>query len=302
TVPGDHITFFATLTNGTNVLLTTDPRLPNENFSVQILDVRDASSGNNLMDPNPAVFPIRPSIQLIGFDTDNEWKYDINNGDRAGSGWETVGYDDSIWPSGPAGLGLDVAGNGVPIRTEIPYMTNGVVAYFRKHFTLPSETNGVVLTLRDVLEDGAIYYLNGQEVFRNRMPAGPVVFTTLAAGAPDPTPISGPFNLATTNLAAGDNVLAVAVHQSSATSTDVELAVELIANISEFSAIAPALHSARNTDGTITLTWTAPGFCLQETSILAGPTTVWSPSAVVSGAPFTPAGAARYFRLNSTCP
>jgi hypothetical protein len=80
----------------------------------------------------------------------------------------------------------------------------------------------VSLTLRDVVEDGAVYYLNGQEIFRNRMNAGPVTNGTFAVDAPDPTPIAGPFTLATTNLLAGDNVLAAEVHQSSATSSDLE--------------------------------------------------------------------------------
>ena len=299
---GSYITFFATLTNGTNVTLTTDPRAPGTNYSVQILDVRDASSGHNAMNPNPTVVPIRPTVQLIGFDTDNEWKYDINNGDRTGSGWETVAFDDSNWPSGPAGVGHDVAGNGVPIRTDIPYMTNGVVTYFRKHFNLPGSTNGVVLALRDVVEDGAVYYLNGQEVFRNRMPTGAVTFATLAAGAPDPTPIAGPFSLPIANLVSGDNVLAVEVHQSAANSSDVELAVELTATLLSYSALAPRLSFVRNANGSITLTWNAPGFCLQETTVLAGGSTVWSPGTVTSGVPFTPVGPAKFYRLNNTCP
>jgi hypothetical protein len=56
----------------------------------------------------------------------------------------------------------------------------------------------------------------------------------------------------------------VEVHQSSATSTDVELAVELVANIAGFGPGAPRLDFARNANGTITLTWNAPGFCLQQ--------------------------------------
>ena len=37
------------------------------------------------------------------------------------TGWETVAYDDSAWPEGPAGLGLDVSVNGVPILTPVGY-------------------------------------------------------------------------------------------------------------------------------------------------------------------------------------
>jgi len=241
-----YITESATLSNGTNIIVVlhgSTPRTPGVNYSIRVLDVVDASSANNQISPNPTLAPIRATVQLIGFDVDNEWKYDINNGDRTGTGWELPGFDDSAWPSGPAGLGLDVSANGVPIRTTLPYAANGVVTYYRRHFTLPSTTNGVVLTLRDVVEDGAVYYLNGKEVFRNRMPSGAVTFATLATGAPDPTPITGPFNLSITNLLPGDNVLAVEVHQSSATSTDVELAVELAAQIGTFLSGPPVINT-----------------------------------------------------------
>jgi hypothetical protein len=129
-----------------------------------------------------------------------------------------------------------------------------------------------------------------------------VTSNTLASGAPDPTPISGPFNLAITNLVSGDNLLAVEVHQSATTSTDVELAVELVANIAGFGAAAPRLNFALNSgNNTLTLTWNAPGYRLQETTALAPPNTVWSNSMRVSGTPFSlsgaGAGSARFYRL-----
>jgi hypothetical protein len=147
-----------------------------------------------------------------------------------------VGYDDSAWASGPSGLGLDVSANGVPIRTTIAYTAQSEPSWYRKHFNFPGSTNGVVLTLRDVVEDSAVYFLNGQEVFRHNVAATTVLnyAARAAAGQVDPTPVQGPFNIPITNLVSGDNVLAVVVIQSGATSSDVELAVELTASIPEF--------------------------------------------------------------------
>src|SRR6185295_10497332 len=160
------------------------------------------------------------------------------------------------------GLGLDPtagtgSGPGLPqpvIRTTLPYSaTTGWPTYFRKHFNFPGKTNGAVLMLRDVVEDGAVYYLNGQEVLRNRMPATAITFATLATGAPDPTPITGPFNLAITNLQPGDNVLAVAVHQSAVTSSDLEFGAELTATVQEYLSGAPKVtgqpQSQTNAEG-----------------------------------------------------
>ena len=237
------VTFDAVLSpDGLTLTLTTTARADGVNYTIRLTQIYDASSQQNGM-PDTFV-PVRPTVLLIGFDVNNEWKYDINKGDRTGTGWEAVGFDDSDWPSGPSPLGLDVSAGTPPqpaIVTPLAYAANGVVTYFRKHFELPSSTNGLVLTLRDLVEDGAVYYLNGQEILRNRMPAGQVDFATFAVNAPEPTPPTGPFMLAITNLFPGDNVLAVEVHQSSAASSDLEFAAELAANIASYSAGPPSI-------------------------------------------------------------
>src|SRR6185436_19701117 len=119
-------------------------------------------------------------------------------------------------------------------------------------------------------------------------------------GAPDPTPITGPFQLSISNLVSGDNVLAVEVHQSSTNSTDVEFAVELVANIAGFGAAAPRINFTHNANNTITLTWSATGFCLQQANALGGTNVVWSASTVSNGVPFNPTNSARFYRLSNS--
>src|SRR5207247_3316364 len=70
------------------------------------------------------------------------------------------------------------------------------------------------------IDDGAVWYLNGFEIYRARMPEGTVRYSTLAQqqfseGAADF------FIFDSTNLFVGDNVMAVEVHQTSATSSDI---------------------------------------------------------------------------------
>ncbi|HTD65707.1 MAG TPA: immunoglobulin domain-containing protein, partial [Candidatus Limnocylindria bacterium] len=121
------------------------------------------------------------------------------------------------------------------------YLGNGVPVYFRRHFLVP-DTNGVVLTLFDVVEDGAVYYINGQEVFRHRVNAGAVTFTTVAVGATENTGPEGPFSIPATNLVAGDNVIAAVVIQSTlAGSTDIEFAAELHAIVSSVPSGPPVI-------------------------------------------------------------
>lgn len=247
-----YLTFQVTLTQGTNVHLVTDARKPLKNYSVRITDVRDASFTNNIIHPNPIVVPISTELLLIGFDAQNIWRYDLNSGDRTGTGWEDRFYDDSHWPSGPAALGFDASQNDVPIRTDLPYAGDSVPLYLRTRFHLPS-TNGLKLRLRHVIDDGAIYYLNGQEVFRHNVGTGAVSFATRAiAGAQEPALIQGPFEWPVTNAVVGDNVLAMMVVQFGSTSADLTAAAELTASISHFA--EPWLQATRWTNDSLRLT------------------------------------------------
>jgi hypothetical protein len=79
------------------------------------------------------------------------------------------------------------------------------------------------LHLRLLRDDGAIVYLNGNEIFRNNMPAGAVNYLTLAAtnavGADETTNYISA-SVSASALGNGVNVLAVEIHQGSLTSSD----------------------------------------------------------------------------------
>jgi hypothetical protein len=278
-------------------------------YDITISLVEDACAGIVLPD---TTYPVgRLTQHLISFDT-TSFKFDINNGDRTGTGWQSTGFDDSAWPSGVQGLGhesdtnatnvllypIGTPGtNGIPIRTHLNYMSNGVVAYFRTHFTSPvSPGANVGLVLYDVVEDGAVYYLNGVELHRTRLPAGTLTFTTLANGAPEPTPINGPVYLTAPSLVAGDNVLAVAVHQSAATSSDLEMAVDLSVVSPQPVVVGPRLTIVRNGDGTVTVSWPGGG-TLQQSTDLNSPSNWMSIIGQTSPYTTTPSGTQRFFRV-----
>jgi hypothetical protein len=217
------------------------------NYSVRIFDVYDTSEGvpgGNLIAPYPSFIPVRRDLLLIDFDGPNNlWKYTLET-NLFGTGWETVEYDDttSIWLEGPAGIGRDASVNGVPIRSAAYPNNDSSPLFTRRHFFLPASVAGVTLSFRHVFEDGAVIYINGQEARRVNVNAGALNVTSRAAGtAGDPTAISGALSLPTTNLVAGDNVIAVVVLQSGATSTDSEMALELVANIGTYAAGPPSI-------------------------------------------------------------
>jgi len=166
----------------------------------------------------------------------NSWKYEQSGADL-GTAWREPAYDDSLWPSGQALLGFEVSSNAyLPeiFRTPLS-LSNGpnftVTFYFRTHFTLNADPEAsVTLTSTNLLDDGAVYYLNGVEAGRLRIAAGPVNSSTLASTVITEGALE-PLALASASRVQGDNVLAVEVHQSSIGSSDVAFGMALIATV-----------------------------------------------------------------------
>lgn len=157
------------------------------------------------------------------------WKY-LDNGTDPGATWATPGFNDTAWASGAAPLGFgDV---GTPLGTTVnggPEGNRYITTYFRQSFTVTNPSY-VQLTLNLRRDDGAVVYLNGNEIARSNMPVGPVVSTTLAAttvDGVDETTFFG-FSLPTTGLITGTNVLAVEVHQAAITSSDLVFDLSLL--------------------------------------------------------------------------
>jgi hypothetical protein len=244
------------------------------------------------------------------FDFTNIWTYGTVNLD--GVNWTTPGYDDSGWDgSGPGFLWVDNRGAGsnpsnIPMldtemglnpSTGYPFSTY----YLRTHFNITTALSGVSLVFTDYIDDGAVFYLNGVEIYRLRMAAAPTPISnsmlaigypcTGDANCPDSFVISGDLM---TNLVAGDNVLAAEVHNFNAQSPDITFGVSL-AYTSPYSAL-PQL-GIQQTDTTLTVSWNRGGFTLQQANSPGGP---WAdvPGPIVSS-PYsvTNAGVVQYFRL-----
>ncbi|MDB6034956.1 MAG: hypothetical protein JWM16_5294, partial [Verrucomicrobiales bacterium] len=170
-----------------------------------------------------------PPITILPLvDTGSVWLFYASNAAPTGA-WANLGYNDALWPSGPAQLGY---GEGDE-ATTVPFGGNAnnkwVTVYFRKTFTLedPAAVTNLMLNLKR--DDGAVVYLNGVEVLRDYMPPGAVTWGTLATNVPDDGQIFTGFNLDPSALAQGTNVLAVEIHQSAITSSDLSFDAGLLA-------------------------------------------------------------------------
>ncbi|MEX2187890.1 MAG: lamin tail domain-containing protein [Pirellulales bacterium] len=109
---------------------------------------------------------------------------------------------------------VQFVGSPVRFNTNVPLGAN--TYYFRKEFAFSGDPARTQLFLNTAIDDGAIVYLNGVEVYRQNMPGGPATHNTLATTAVGNASIQGAFNIPAGSLVLGPgNVLAVEVHQAS---------------------------------------------------------------------------------------
>jgi hypothetical protein len=161
------------------------------------------------------------------------WRY-LDTGSDQGTAWRAAAFNDTGWKSGAAELGY---GDGDE-ATIVGYGPNStakyVTTYFRRAFSVANPSAYGGLTLRMLRDDGAVVYLNGTEVFRTNMPAGGITASTFASSvvldANERTYVTASVNPAL--LVAGTNVLAVEIHQSDLTSSDISFNLELTSSSS----------------------------------------------------------------------
>jgi hypothetical protein len=197
--------------------------------------------------------PQAPGPQTL-VPTGATWKY-LDNGSNQGTAWRGVAFNDSAWASGPAQLGY---GDGDEARV-VSYGPNSsnkyITTYFRHSFNVSNPAGLTSLTLRVLRDDGAVVYLNGTEVFRSNMPSGTIGYATLAStalgGADETTFVQASVNPAL--LLTGTNVLAVEVHQSGGTSSDLSFDLQLTG--SNVVAVTRGPYLQMGTPSSIVLQW-----------------------------------------------
>ena len=211
------------------------------------------------------------------------WKYSTNNLD--GVNWKTLGYDDSGWfgPS-PACLHIEVSPNPfAPQNTVLPPGLGSLsifrTYYFRTPFSFSGSRSGVSLTFSNYIDDGAVFYLNGTELMRIRMPPPPNVISYLTTASTTPcagtiyqgdaaTVCPDVFSVIGNQLASlqeGTNVVAVEVHNYS-TGADIFFGSALFLN--RPGTTLPKLFITAEAGQSI-LYWNGSGFTLQKSTDLS---------------------------------
>lgn len=153
----------------------------------------------------------------------SEWKY-FDKGAGRDANWMKPDFADDAWSKGAAQLGYGDRDEATAISNDSAgYPTY----YFRQRFEVIDPAKLKPLVVRLLRDDGAIVYLNGEEIIRDNMPEGSISHDTFASST---TPAENGFHvydLSTEKLQAGENVIAVEVHQADAESSDVSFDLEL---------------------------------------------------------------------------
>ncbi|MGA2247940.1 MAG: immunoglobulin domain-containing protein [Verrucomicrobiota bacterium] len=158
--------------------------------------------------------------------------WEVNaSGTDLGTNWLDSAYDDSQppWISGDGLFGYTPT-PGVYPTINTPLTSSGQnTFYFRTHFSWNNLPDNLAFVATNYLSDGAVYYINGAEVSRIRMPAGTVTYATSATGTNVPPGHADIFAVPGGVLQIGDNILEVEAHQAPASSADMVFGLSLTA-------------------------------------------------------------------------
>lgn len=168
--------------------------------------------------------------------------------DGAGRDWKSVNYNTATstigpWGSNPMPIqyggidGLPGAPSVISASAVTPGSGNKVTTFlFRNVFTLTaSEAAMTTFSMPYIADDGMVVYLNGTEVARLNMPTGTIDTNTVSlnGGSGPETTTDYTLTIPSGILTAGQNVMAVELHQNAVTSSDIGLNIALSAPVSD---------------------------------------------------------------------
>ena len=160
----------------------------------------------------------------------SSWRY-LDDGSDQGTAWRGTGFDDGTWAFGPAELGYGDGGEATIVSYGGNSSNKYITTYFRHEFDVTNAWAYTDLTINVQRDDGAVVYLNGQEIARSNMPTGLVGYLTTSqtgVGGGDESTFFEYHKDPSGILVDGENVLAVEIHQTSGTSSDISFDLELI--------------------------------------------------------------------------
>jgi len=143
--------------------------------------------------------------------------------------WRTTNFNDTAWSQGVGMFGFSQTGKVPPpgIRTRLQF--GATTYYFRRKFVFTNDASKLNFVIDQILDDGAVYYLNGQEIGRIGLPGGNILPATVAnRNVGDPAEETRVITIPGTRVLRGTNVLAVEVHNMAPNSPDLCFGMRLV--------------------------------------------------------------------------
>src|SRR5438128_3388142 len=104
------------------------------------------------------------------------WKF-LDNGSDQGVKWRGTNFNDNTWRSGPAQLGYGDNDESTVVSYGPSSSAKYITTYFRHRFLVPDASLYSNLILRVLRDDGAVVYLNSNEVYRANVAPGTISST-----------------------------------------------------------------------------------------------------------------------------
>ncbi len=160
-----------------------------------------------------------------------EWAY-FETREMIGTAWREGTFDDSKWKRGKAEFGYGDGNETTVIDFGENAQSKFITTYFRKEFSIADPTVLEHTLLRVLRDDGAVVYLNGQEIHRTQMPAAPAVIqsstlATYASAGIDESQFEEAY-VESPPFIKGKNILAVEIHQSHRATSDMSFDLQLV--------------------------------------------------------------------------
>ena len=239
--------------------------------------------------------PDTPSPTLVAKGSSG-WRYREARSDPPAD-WKTLGFDDSSpaateWAACALPAGFSYSG----VVTTVGYGSSGSdktkAYYFRKKFTIADPSLVSSLTFNVRRDDGVVAWLNNDSsatvVSADGTWSAPYTYANLAPNATT-TGSYLSYTIPASKLVAGENILAVELHQTSVSSSDLFLDCELLA-----AWIPPLDLEMKSPASQPVLYWFDSAALLEESDDLL----IWTPvPGGLSPFPFELESGKRFFRL-----
>ena len=192
-----------------------DPRLigGGVNSAASVLDIEGGGSG----------------VSTTTFiDNGDDWAY-LDDGSNQGTAWRTSGFNDNSWETGPAELGYGDNDEATTLSFGPNENAKYATTYFRKTVNIPNPSLFADFSMNITYDDSYVIYVNGAQVaLHSGLPTNPA-FDLYSSNTVDEDAIDN-LTIPASSFTAGNNTIAVEIHQRNGGSSDLSFDFELIAN------------------------------------------------------------------------